>query len=114
MQTPTLALICARDAEIAEFKPEDYFEVQALFGAPLAPDAELPAARASKPSTRRTKLEPASGEYVGIWRGKAPDNPTRIPTADQTQAIADQVRGQPATVASARRTEQQNASASTV
>ncbi|HIU46986.1 MAG TPA: DNA topoisomerase 3 [Candidatus Fimadaptatus faecigallinarum] len=107
VQTPTLALICARDAEIAEFKPEDYFEVQALFGAPLAPDAELPAARASKQSTRRTKLEPASGEYVGTWRGKAPDNPTRIPTSDQAQAIADQVRGQPATVASARRTEQQ-------
>ena len=34
VQTPTLALICARDGEIAAFVPEDYYEVRALFGPP--------------------------------------------------------------------------------
>ncbi len=107
VQTPTLALICARDAEIAAFKPEEYFEVQALFGEALGPDAALPAARAPEADARRAKLEPGPGQYVGTWRGRAPDNPTRLPTLEAARAIADQVRGQPAAVASARRVEQQ-------
>ena len=33
VQTPTLAILAAREAEIQAFVPADYFEVQALFGA---------------------------------------------------------------------------------
>ncbi|PYS98870.1 MAG: DNA topoisomerase III, partial [Acidobacteria bacterium] len=45
VQTPTLALIVERDAEIAHFVPRDYFEVEALFRAP-------------------------GGDYAGRWFGR--------------------------------------------
>src|SRR5919202_5226580 len=45
VQTPTLALIVERDAEITSFVPKDYFEVEAVFRAP-------------------------GGDYAGRWFGR--------------------------------------------
>ena len=97
VQTPTLALICARDSEIAAFVPEDYYEVRALFGSPDSP--VLPASNKA--------LEPHEGEYTGVWIGNSDKNPTRIPTEAQAREIADAVRGQGAIIDSVSRQEQQ-------
>ena len=97
VQTPTLALICARDGEIAAFVPEDYYEVRALFGSTDSP--MLPAG--SK------VLEPHEGEYTGVWVGNSDKNLMRIPTEVQAREISDAVRGQDAVIDSVSRQEQQ-------
>lgn len=129
VQTPTLALICARDGEIAAFKPEDYFEVRARFGMAenFAPptrvevrelhydkgahddDAQSPLYLREEPLTN-APLSPRSlrtSEYTGVWLGNAAQNPTRISDEAQARAIADAVRGRPATVESVTRLNQQ-------
>jgi DNA topoisomerase III len=65
VQTPTLALIVARDREIAEFVPATYFEVAADFKA-------------------------EAGEYRGVWFGK--DGP-RLDKKEEAEAIAAKVLG---------------------
>ena len=97
VQTPTLALICARDGEIAAFVPEDYYEVRALFGPPEGEPLR----------TGKRALEPLPGEYTGVWTGDARENPTRIADEAAARAIADCVRGKPAQVAAVTRKEQQ-------
>jgi len=65
VQTPTLALIVERDAEIAHFVPKDYFEVEALFRAP-------------------------GGDYAGRWFGR---DGSRLDRKDAAEAIARKVEG---------------------
>ncbi|MDT7690591.1 MAG: topoisomerase [Acidobacteriota bacterium] len=65
VQTPTLALIVARDAEITNFVPTDYFEVIADFSAP-------------------------GGEYRGRWFGK---DGSRFDKREAAEAIARKVEG---------------------
>src|ERR1019366_7880750 len=73
VQTPTLAMIVARDVTIQAFVPEDYWEVDAAFAT----------------------AEGAS--YVGKWH----DGSTlRLTTADAAQTIATAVSGKPARVVS--------------
>jgi DNA topoisomerase III len=62
VQTPTLALLVAREKEIRNFVPQDYVEVHAVFGEEertykgvwFAPDP----AHASKPLSERKRLDP--------------------------------------------------------
>src|SRR3954470_1335427 len=65
VQTPTLALIVERDAEITNFVPKDYFEVVASFRAP-------------------------GGEYAGRWFGK---NGSRFDGKEDAEAVAQKVEG---------------------
>src|SRR4029453_17265404 len=70
VQTPTLALIVARDQEIATFVPVEYFEVVATF-------------------------QVAAGSYQGRW-GNAQGS--RLATQAAADAIAAKVRGRQGTV----------------
>ena len=88
VQTPTLAMLVARELEIRDFVPEPYREVQAVFS--LAPDEDPPPREA----------------YAGLWfdpgaESKPGDLATRLP-ADGARAtqIAERVRTGRATVAS--------------
>src|ERR687890_2364987 len=65
VQTPTLALIVERDAEITNFVPKDYFEVVANFRAP-------------------------GGEYAGRWFGK---DGSRFDKREDAEAVARKVEG---------------------
>lgn len=125
VQTPTLALICARDSEIAAFVPEDYFEVRAVFSpmdggaalvdahdaiqAALSSGAQDTVGDAQKPARggKRDVLKPLHGEYVGVWQGQARENPSRIADEATARAIAQQVSGQPARIERVSRREQQ-------
>jgi DNA topoisomerase-3 len=75
VQTPTLALIVARDREISEFVPATYYEVFADF-----------------------HTEP--GDYRGVWVGK---RGTRLDKKEEADAIAARVRGQRGAVAKVER-----------
>jgi DNA topoisomerase III len=72
VQTPTLALIVARDAEIANFVPTDYFEVVADFRAP-------------------------GGEYRGRWFGK---DGSRFDKKEDAEAVVRKVEGKQGAVSS--------------
>src|SRR4051812_18347246 len=65
VQTPTLALIVERDAEITSFIPKDYFEVVANFRAP-------------------------GGEYAGRWFGKGG---SRFDKKEDAETVARKVEG---------------------
>jgi DNA topoisomerase-3 len=65
VQTPTLALIVARDREITEFVPATYYEVFADF-------------------------ETEAGAYRGVWIGK---KGARLERKEEAEAIAARVRG---------------------
>jgi DNA topoisomerase-3 len=73
VQTPTLALIVARDLAIQAFVPEDYWEVEATF------------------------QTAAGSTYVGLWHEGAT---TRLKEADPAAAIVGAVTGRPAVVES--------------
>src|SRR5437868_7497302 len=70
VQTPTLALIVERDAEIAHFVPKDFFEVEALFRAP-------------------------GGDYAGRWFGR---DGSRFDKKEDAERIARKVEGKRGTV----------------
>jgi len=73
VQTPTLALIVARDLQIQAFVPTDYWEVEATF-------------------------ETAAGaRYVGLWHE---GSKTRLDKADAASAIVSATSGGPAVVES--------------
>ncbi len=74
VQTPTLALIVARDREIAEFVPQEYFEIRANFG-----------------------------DYTGIWLNEEAKN-TRCESREKADAIKSAVVRKEATVIKAERT----------
>jgi DNA topoisomerase-3 len=79
VQTPTLAILAGREAEIQAFVPEDYWLVEAAF-------------------------EPAaSARYAGLWFA---GDQTRLKTVEQAEAIVAKVRGKPGAVASVERREQ--------
>src|SRR5207302_2606598 len=67
VQTPTLALIVARDQEIATFVPVEYFEVVAEF-------------------------QVATGSYHGRWCN---EQGSRFETRAAADAVAPKVRGPP-------------------
>lgn len=73
VQTPTLALIVRREREIEAFVPHQYWEVWAEFAT----------------TDRRTY----GGKFIG------PDG-DRLPRAEDAQAVADRVKGQPGLVES--------------
>ena len=81
VQTPTLALLCAREAEIRAFKPTDYFVVLADF------DAE-------------------GNRYAGRWFRADQD---RMPTLAEAEALAAKVREQTGRVARVERKRAQEA-----
>ncbi len=66
VQTPTLHLIVERDAAIAHFQPVPYWQVVTTFQA-------------------------AAGEYTGRWQASTGDQPDRIPTEAQAQALAQKL-----------------------
>ncbi len=70
VQTPTLALLCRREAEIQAFRPTDYFVVLADFD--------------------------AGGKYAGRWFRADAD---RLASRAEAEAVAARVRGQAGTVA---------------
>lgn len=75
VQTPTLALLVAREAEIRAFRPEVYFVVLATF-------------------------EAQGARYAGRWfRGEA----DRLPTLAEAEALAGKVRDKTGTVAKVER-----------
>ncbi|MGH8688728.1 MAG: DNA topoisomerase III [Burkholderiales bacterium] len=80
VQTPTLAILVEREERIREFRPRDYWEVHARFGA-------------------------KAGEYPGRWFDpafkKAEDaerKPERLLSAADAQAVADACRDRPGKV----------------
>lgn len=84
VQTPTLAIVVEREEKIRAFKSRDYWEIHATFAA-------------------------QAGEYPGKWFDPAFKKPTgdnadtemkadRLWTEAEAQAVAQAVRGQPATV----------------
>ena len=73
VQTPTLALIVARDRAIADFVPEDYWEVQASFATE------------------------DGAQYTGLWHE---GSRTRLQGAEPAEAIATAARGKPGVVES--------------
>lgn len=84
VQTPTLAIVVEREEKIRAFKSRDYWEIHATFAAQV-------------------------GEYPGKWFDPAFKKPTgdnadaemkadRLWTEAEAQAVAQAVRGQPATV----------------
>ena len=81
VQTPTLAVVVEREEQIRKFISRDYWEIHASFGA-------------------------AAGEYTGKWFNpswkKDPEDAEkradRVWNAQEAQAIANAVRGKPATV----------------
>ena len=80
VQTPTLSLIVSREEKIRAFQSREYFEVHANFAA-------------------------QAGQYAGKWfdpKFKKSDDPEakadRLWKAEDAQAIASAVQGQPATV----------------
>ena len=75
VQTPTLALIVKRDLEIANFVPEDYWEIRADFG-----------------------------DYQGLWVDPETKK-TRCADEEKAKAIQQAVKGQPATVTESSREE---------
>ena len=79
VQTPTLAMLVQREQEIESFVPEDYWQVVATFDA--SPQAE------GLPST-----------YEGLWTR---DKRDRLPSAQEAEAILEQVEGEQAEVVEA-------------
>ncbi|SMC06879.1 DNA topoisomerase-3 [Sulfobacillus thermosulfidooxidans DSM 9293] len=76
VQTPTLALIAARDAEIAAFMPTPYWQVAVTFQAP-------------------------QGEYVGLWTDQDTD---RVTDKTHAQRVVERVPpGTPGTILSVER-----------
>jgi len=80
VQTPTLAILVEREERIREFKPRDYWEVHARFGA-------------------------KAGEYAGRWfdpgfkkSDDAERRPERLWNADAAQAVADACASRPGSV----------------
>ncbi|MGH9944585.1 MAG: DNA topoisomerase, partial [Pyrinomonadaceae bacterium] len=71
VQTPTLALIVARDEEIKNFVPTTYYEVVADFKA-------------------------QAGEYRGTWQGK--DGNSRFDKKEDAEAIVAKVSGRPGAI----------------
>src|SRR5262249_42767049 len=74
VQTPTLAMLTARELEIRAFVPEDYFEIVATFEV------------ASEPAA----ADPSGPSYRGTWfRGEVPSpEAKRLPAAGEGAAEA--------------------------
>jgi DNA topoisomerase-3 len=82
VQTPTLALLCTREAEIRAFRPTPYWVVLATF------------------------VTDAGARYAGRWLRGDTD---RLPSAAEAQAVADKVRGRIGTVTHVERRRTQEA-----
>lgn len=82
VQTPTLALLARREVEIQGFVPQDYWLVDATFGAE------------------------GRADYVGRWFA---GEETRLQTAEDAEAIVAKTRARPGVVASIERKEQTEA-----
>ncbi len=96
VQTPTLAMIVARDREIEAFVPEDFWQVKATFEADVPGELrqfEATWFRTGDPS--ETKGEKADSDEVS--------HAERLPEEAQAQQLVDATRGQPGRVASAER-----------
>ncbi|MFN3957548.1 MAG: DNA topoisomerase III [Tepidimonas ignava] len=84
VQTPTLALVVEREEQIRRFRVRDYWEVHATFAA----QAGSYAGRWFDPDWRKPTGDDADAEL----------RPERLWDEAQARAIADAVRGQPASV----------------
>jgi DNA topoisomerase-3 len=84
VQTPTLALVVARELEIRAFVPEDYLEITARF---------RPDAGASSSSAAGSTREEYRGVYLDPARGR-PRAPARLPPdGEEAARIVDRVKG---------------------
>ncbi|MDP9151435.1 MAG: DNA topoisomerase 3, partial [Myxococcota bacterium] len=77
VQTPTLAMVVARELEIRGFVPEDYFEVVATF-----------------------RAQGKGEEYVGTWFRSEPSH-HRLKDGDEAARIAERAKGGEARIESA-------------
>ena len=96
VQTPTLAMLVARELEIRNFRPEEYFEVAAEF---LADPSEQSAAERS--AAERSKQK----RWKGVWfRDEGGKRNARLPIdGEEAERVAERVRDQPARIESAER-----------
>ncbi len=99
VQTPTLAMIVARDQEIASFEPEDYWQVRARFEVPGAVagaegDATLQATWFQKGGL--SGRESDSGDDEDQGRGgkqSGPSQATRLPSAELASGVVAATEG---------------------
>ncbi|HVZ47027.1 MAG TPA: DNA topoisomerase III [Ramlibacter sp.] len=91
VQTPTLAIVVEREEQIRKFVSRDYWEIHASF---LAEAGSYP----GKWFDPKWKKDVATGEGPGASEPDAEKRADRLWSAEQAQAIADAVRGKPATV----------------
>ncbi|HSR96548.1 MAG TPA: type I DNA topoisomerase [Kofleriaceae bacterium] len=98
VQSVAVRLVCERDAEIAAFKPEEYWSVEATCHGPQPPPP--PKARSAEDDDRFSKAM-AFEARIWRWNGEKAE-PT---TADEAQAIASELAAGDAVVASVDRKE---------
>ncbi|MEY2933925.1 MAG: hypothetical protein RL033_4674, partial [Pseudomonadota bacterium] len=95
VQTPTLAMLVARELEIRDFVPEEYLEVRATFGL----EAGQPANAKQRSEANRAEAEQ---RYAGTWFDPAlKQHPRRLPASgEKAAAIVARARAGQARVAS--------------
>jgi DNA topoisomerase III len=91
VQTPTLSVVVEREEQIRKFISRDYWEIHATFAAQAG---EYPA----KWFNPAHKKDVGTGEGPGAAGPDAEKKADRVWSAQEAQAIANAVRGQPATV----------------
>jgi DNA topoisomerase-3 len=93
VQTPTLAMIVDRDKAIADFVPEDFWQVDAQFTLKDTPETD--------PITWSGRwFRPKSSKSASSNDAKNADKAERLSSAATAQAIADAARDQTGTLAS--------------
>lgn len=101
VQTPTLAMIVGRDAEIEAFEPEDYWQVRAGFQVGEDEAGRFQATWFQQGGVdEKTDTDGSSDEDDDR---KGPSADTRLPTLQAAQAVAAAAEGQTGTVASTTR-----------
>lgn len=96
VQTPTLAMIIARDAQIAAFVPQDYWQVKATLHG--ADDVAFPATWFQKGGLdgTATETDPDARKDPAAPKGASAD--TRLPSLQAAEAVVAAAAEQPGTV----------------
>src|SRR5262249_52811926 len=98
VQTPTLAIVARREAEIRAFEPEPYWLVDATFAAP----ASAPAGTGSEGASERVYEGRYHAGASGAGKGRGP----RVATEQEAEAIVAACRGGPASITKLEKKEQ--------
>ncbi|MEC8423789.1 MAG: DNA topoisomerase, partial [Myxococcota bacterium] len=105
VQTPTLAMIVRRDAAIASFEPEAYWQVRARFAVEGDDAAGKTAAQFEATWFQLGGLDGAASDKGSDddvdKAGDGPSPVTRLPTAEAAAAVAHAADGRPGVVTSA-------------